>query len=345
MARRVEVYGLLPSVEFAKAAYYARQLPESVGVVVEGMVETDWQSYVQQLRLKGDLLPGSAKVAARVDGELSGSEEQLAGMVMETLGRAVSVTDEEARRLGAEEYARLLNASRCKYVRWQVTIGDSPARPVVLQLADSMCPKTVAAFWQLACGNGFLHYRGSLFHRVVADGFVEGGLLKTSSGQPANCTHSGETMLDENYAYRHDRPGVVGLSRSVPSRNGSAFYITLRAMPSLDTKNVAFGRVIEGMDVIRDISRVANKNQRPLVPCKVVRSGPHLEADGRTARDDVSPRKGEHVRTQSKLEAADIDTLIQRRDAIVKDIEKTTEELSEQEAVLSLVSEILRHRQ
>ena len=344
--------GLLRSCEFAKACFYLRTLPETEEKVVQGFLEADWERHLDQLRLQGEFYDKKRTILIRVSGSLIDSLDSFAAWVSEVTGQVEIVTDEQVTQLAEEEYVRTLTETKCKYVCWEVTIGEGNPRKVVLQLDHQLCPKTVSSFWQLACGNGFLQYKGSFFHRVVEDGYIEGGLLKTTSGRRANCAVSGEMFLDENYAYKHDRPGVIGLSRSVPARNGSAFYITLRAIDALDTKNVAFGRVIEGMEVIYDIAHQPSKNQRPLVSCKIVKSIPYLQPDGKLFKVADSPgsesrprSQMEHTRTLSKLESADIDTLTQRREAIVKDLEKTQEELEEQESLLDLVLEILRQRE
>ena len=49
-----------------------------------------------------------------------------------------------------------------------------------------------------------------------------------------------------------------------PHTNGSQFYITLNALPWLDGKRVAFGRVIQGLRVIRRVTKVPLENERPI---------------------------------------------------------------------------------
>jgi cyclophilin family peptidyl-prolyl cis-trans isomerase len=53
-----------------------------------------------------------------------------------------------------------------------------------------------------------------------------------------------------------------------PHTNGSQFLITLRALPSLDSKHVAFGRVVSGLAVLARIDRCPTLNQRPRDPVR-----------------------------------------------------------------------------
>lgn len=345
---KVEVVGQLRTLQFARASRCARMLGPEDSQEVLGMLETDWEDYLQSCRPLGVTMSRDTKVIIKVDGETVDSVEAFTSWVLERLDQSDFPSDGEIQQEAETEYLAYLLSTKLKYVLWEVTIGEGSPLRIVLELDCQNCPKTVEHFWQLACGSGFLQYRGSFIHRVVSDGYIEGGLLKTNTGKRAN---TGPTILDETYAYKHSRPGVIGLSRTTPSHNASAYYITLRPLPNLDTKNVAFGRVVEGLETIREIARLPCKNQRPLMSCKVVKSTAYVKGDGKNwvvlgVGEEGRPRSQlERTRTLSKLESADVETLLQRREAIVKDLEKTQDELDEQEAVLALVTEVLRLRE
>jgi len=112
-------------------------------------------------------------------------------------------------------------------------------------------------------GKGYT-YKNTILHRVIPDVFVQGGDIDGGSGD-GGAAAGGGTFPDENFAIRHDRPGILAMANDgTVHTNASQFYVTLRPMPWLDTKRVGFGRVISGMRAIKLSSRVQTLNQRPL---------------------------------------------------------------------------------
>ncbi len=113
-------------------------------------------------------------------------------------------------------------------------------------LYPDKAPLTVANFANLA-RRGF--YDGLTFHRVIAGATIEGGcpLGKGIAGP-------GYKFEDEFHpSLRHSEPGFVSMANVGPDTNGSRFCITLRPMPALDLRNPMFGKVVEGMKVVRAI--------------------------------------------------------------------------------------------
>ena len=66
-----------------------------------------------------------------------------------------------------------------------------------------------------------------------------------------------EPWMDENFIKKHVHPGLLAMANKGKDTNTSQFYITTHARPMtwLDKKNVVFGRVIRGMQTVREIER------------------------------------------------------------------------------------------
>lgn len=129
-----------------------------------------------------------------------------------------------------------------------------------IELYEDKVPNTAHNFMNLAM-KGF--YDGLVFHRVI-DGFmIQGGDPKgNGSGGP------GYAIKDEFHsALKHSSEGIVSMANAGPNTGGSQFFITLAPTPWLDNKHAIFGRVIEGMDVVRAIGKVkTGSNDRPIEP-------------------------------------------------------------------------------
>lgn len=138
---------------------------------------------------------------------------------------------------------------------------------VTVELDGDAAPVTVQNFMDLA-NDGF--YDGLTFHRIIPGFMIQGGCPDgTGMGGPG--WHiKGEFQKNgwEN-PIRHSR-GVISMARAMdPNSAGSQFFIMHADAPHLDGSYAAFGRVVNGMDVVDEIAAVAtgygDKPQQPVV--------------------------------------------------------------------------------
>ena len=136
-----------------------------------------------------------------------------------------------------------------------------------LELDAAAAPLTVENFLKLV-NEGF--YDGLTFHRIIPGFMIQGGCPDgTGMGGPG--WHiKGEFQKNgwEN-PIRHSR-GVISMARAMdPNSAGSQFFIMHADAPHLDGSYAAFGRVVNGMDVVDEIAAVAtgygDKPQQPVV--------------------------------------------------------------------------------
>jgi len=140
------------------------------------------------------------------------------------------------------------------------------------EFAPDKAPKHVEQFIKWARAG---YYDGSAFHRVIANGIIQGGdpLLKDPK-TPKNLWGTGGLNLqaDEFSDMKHER-GVVSTVR-IPGKansDGSQFFVCVGPQPPLDGQFSAFGRVTEGMDVVERISRIpAGENGSADKPVRIV---------------------------------------------------------------------------
>ena len=144
-------------------------------------------------------------------------------------------------------------------VRLETNMGT-----ITIELFADM-PITAGNFEKLAKSG---YYDGVIFHRVIAGFMLQGGdPTGTGRGGP------GYSIKDELPRHNHNDRGTISMANAGPNTGGSQFFINLVNNNFLDDKHPAFGKVIEGMEVVDKIGKVrTDRNDKPQQEVKILKA-------------------------------------------------------------------------
>jgi peptidyl-prolyl cis-trans isomerase B (cyclophilin B) len=150
---------------------------------------------------------------------------------------------------------------------------EKQTRQVILGLHDDSAPYTVENFKKLIQKK---FYNGLRFHRAFPGTLVQTGDPKSRWGQGDRTGTGGPGWtLPAEIRLKHEK-GAIAMARlpdkinPAKNSNGSQFYVCLVPMPKLDGQYTVFGTVLEGMEVLEEISKApTNSNDFPLPKIRI----------------------------------------------------------------------------
>lgn len=149
-----------------------------------------------------------------------------------------------------------------------VTFTMEDGSVIKAELYPEVAPVSVNNFISLINKN---YYDGLIFHRVIKGFMIQGGCPDgTGMGGPGYCIKGEFTQNGFTNDLKHTE-GVLSMARAMhPDSAGSQFFIMHKTSPHLDGAYAAFGKVIEGMDVVNRIAEErTDYSDRPLAEQKM----------------------------------------------------------------------------
>ncbi|XP_072909082.1 peptidyl-prolyl cis-trans isomerase-like [Hemitrygon akajei] len=169
--------------------------------------------------------------------------------------------------------------SKCQVARdgnpcvfFDIGFDKQPVGRIVFELRSDVVPKTAENFCVLCTkpeGEGF---KGSIFHRIIPGYMCQGGDFTKGNGTGGKSIY-GNKFPDENFILKHEGEGILSMANAGPNTNGSQFFIRTAQTSWLDGKHVVFGRVVEGMDVVKQMESKGPQSGKTSVTVHILHCG------------------------------------------------------------------------
>ncbi|KAK3204536.1 hypothetical protein Dsin_018582 [Dipteronia sinensis] len=161
-------------------------------------------------------------------------------------------------------------------VFFELSIDGHPVGRIVMELFADSTPITAENFWALCTREkGIstlgkpLHYKGSTFHRMIPRYMVHRGDMTHGNGTGGESIY-GPSFADENFVKKHIGPGIMSMAKIGTRGNGSQYFICTATTEWLNRKQVGFGQLVEGFEVLKAVDKIGSISSFTSKPVMVI---------------------------------------------------------------------------
>nr|XP_009932578.1 PREDICTED: peptidyl-prolyl cis-trans isomerase-like 6 [Opisthocomus hoazin] len=272
----VTVVGLLrdPAFHVAKCTAEALKLKfpsKFADPVIQPLVEFAWHEYLQEKKkeLRGEVWAYASSVMCFIDGQLLGDEKELLKWSHREWDYRDFKPEALYQAITEDFYSKYLKNSQHVFVYLEIAIEEQPVGRLLFELFSDLCPRTCENFRALCTGGAKsprdgreLTYKNSLFHRLVKNGWIQGGDIITGKGDGGESIY-GPTFEDAEEPAREAKP----FPPRGPGTDGA------KPGPRRCPAEPQHWQLIEGTEVLQRLEVVPTYNERPTVACKIVNCG------------------------------------------------------------------------
>lgn len=195
-------------------------------------------------------------------------------------GKEWPVPTKKAERPRMDPKPQLPEVTHRVYIDLEVEGMPRSGGRIILGLFGQIAPKTVENFRALcACDKGKgkmsgkqLCYKGSRIHRIMPNFMIQGGDITHGNGVGGESIYGG-TFDDEIFHLNYSKRMLLSMANHGPNTNGSQFFINTVKTRWLDNKNVAFGTVLEGQEIVEEIQEFGTLAGEPQKEITISDSG------------------------------------------------------------------------
>ncbi|CAH1115916.1 unnamed protein product [Phaedon cochleariae] len=264
------VAGIITCKEFQKCRYIVTKLNKCFPKLYEEpqirpMLNMEWEEFLTNKRRKygNGLWAVKKPVVIFSNGEYLGDDTTLIKHVSKKFRFALNMDWYEMGKCHLVEFLKNIMRKFRQLAYITVSINRRVVGTMMFELYNDLVP--------LACENFLTKckletggYTGSPIQRIVKNSWIQcGGWIIPE-----------KKMRCENYVIPHDRRGVLCMCNSGRHKGNSAqFFVTLAPAPWMDYRYVAFGQLIQGAEVLRQIEEVPTYYECPQLPIDIAMSG------------------------------------------------------------------------